>query len=257
MSSVGSQQETLQLRAGDYTVTFVPGRGMNFVSLKKGSIEIIDQATQSLFEERNAGLGAFIGPHFHHRPWVKKEPYSHGIGRYVPWKVESASEKEVRAVLRGSDVWNGVALKELEGQDFTMYYSAIATLEGIEIHLSVQSETESVVGLHTYYALTNGEGRVKAQIAEKDHVLNLAFKTSGLTDLNFHPYPDPLKGVVELKTEGYGVRVEYACDNEENSFQLWHPESVSFVCIEPLSAKDPRKPKLSASQLKVRISVIE
>lgn len=255
MSSVGSEQETLKIRAGEYTVTFLPARGMNFISFKKRSIEIIDQTTHYLFEERNAGLGALIGPHFHHRPGLKKEPFSHGIGRYVPWKVESSSEKEVHAVLNGSDIWNGISLKELEGQDFIMHYYATASLEGIDIHLSVQSETESVIGLHTYYALVNGEGIVKAQVAENDHIVN--FAVSDACDLNFHPYPDPLKGIIELETKGYSVRVEYTCDNEENSFQLWHPAGVSFLCIEPLSAKDPRKPKLTVSQLKVRISIIE
>ncbi len=76
---------------------FMPSKGMNLVSLKKGECEAIDQLTKPLFEERYAGLGAMIGPHFHHRleseiqpvknaslfPQTKglKESFSHGIGR--------------------------------------------------------------------------------------------------------------------------------------------------------------------------------
>src|SRR5687767_2858709 len=78
---------------------FAPLRGMNLLSYKKGEIEAIDQSTRPLFEERSAGLGAFIGPHFHHRTLIPpvpdeslfphiailkargvQEPFSHGIG---------------------------------------------------------------------------------------------------------------------------------------------------------------------------------
>src|SRR5947209_3792431 len=86
--------------------TFLPEKGMNLVSFKKGNLEVIDQSTLPLFEERFAGLGALIGPHFHRRlpetlPHIADEslfphiarvkakgaadPFSHGIGRYAPW----------------------------------------------------------------------------------------------------------------------------------------------------------------------------
>jgi hypothetical protein len=119
---------------------------MNLISFKKGSVEVIDQSTESLFEERCAGLGALIGPHFHRRqfemlpeilcnhsnPEIERlrkqnsnsDPFSHGIGRYASWKYEY-TENSISAILQGSDTWNGIPLKELEGQDFTMKYSAI------------------------------------------------------------------------------------------------------------------------------------
>ena len=50
-----------------YTATFNPEVGMNLMSLKKDKIEAIDQSTRPLFEERCAGLGALIGPHFHNQ----------------------------------------------------------------------------------------------------------------------------------------------------------------------------------------------
>ena len=46
--------------------TYLPEKGMNLISYKMGDIEVIDQSTYPLFEERFAGLGALIGPHFHH-----------------------------------------------------------------------------------------------------------------------------------------------------------------------------------------------
>jgi hypothetical protein len=81
---------------------FLPEKGMNLISYKKDETEVIDQSTRNLFEERFAGLGALIGPHFHHRkteviPPIKdeslfphiarlkakgiQEPFSHGIDR--------------------------------------------------------------------------------------------------------------------------------------------------------------------------------
>ena len=165
-----------ELKKGAYTAHFLPEKGMNFVSLKKGEIEAIDQSTRRGFEERFAGLGAMIGPHFHHRkllppppdpklfPHVanSSEPFSHGIGRYAPWNVEGSCEMHIDATLSGSDTWNGVALKDLEGQDFKMTYSAKLLDEGLQIELSVVSDTESIVGLHTYYALADGAGVVTA-----------------------------------------------------------------------------------------------
>ena len=275
------------------TACFSPEKGMNMLSYQRAGLEIIDQTTRPFFEQRCAGLGAMIGPHFHHRnpdeiPPVKheelfphiaqtkikgtKEPFSHGISRYAPWKIESVSEGEIRAVLTGSHEWNGSLLKELEGQDFVMHYQAKFAAEGLEIDLSVESDSASVVGLHTYYSLTQGQGivlcSVQDQYVEKsilkpipstwnygvDHTL--IYPLDSETDFGFHPFPDPLQAQIELACASHRVRVEYACGNPENSFQLWHPVGASFVCIEPLSAKDPRKPKLTSSRLKILISIL-
>ncbi|MCH9627746.1 MAG: hypothetical protein S4CHLAM2_13890 [Chlamydiales bacterium] len=292
MSSDVTETTCLHLTLDDYSATFMPGRGMNFVSLKKGEVEAIDQSTRSLFEERFAGLGAMIGPHFHRRnpaviPQVKgeerfphiarvkaqgsAEPFSHGIGRYAPWKVEEASETRIKAVLRGEDQWHNISLKDLEGQDFTMNYTAELTPDGLQISLAVRSETESVVGLHTYYALTDGTGTVSAPV--RDHyndqgVLKpipstwnyeahrLIYPASEPCDFGFQPFPDSLHGMMDLETGNHRVQVNYWSDNEENSIQMWHPQGASFMCMEPLSAKDPRKPKLTVSRIKILISVL-
>lgn len=293
MSSDDSERELIQLKAGEYCVLFLPSSGMNLISLKKGEIEAIDQSTKPLFDERFAGLGPMIGPHFHHRnpnviPTVKNEelfphiarvkaqggnePFSHGIGRYAPWNVEEVSENHVKAVLRGEDKWNDVPLKELEGQDFTMHYAATVTPDGLEIQLSVNSETESVIGLHTYYGLSNKKGTVTTRVRDhyndqgtlkpipstwnykQDHTL--VYPLIEPCDFGFRPYPDSLHGRMELETETHGIRVEYWCENEENSIQMWQPNSASFMCMEPLSAKDPRKPRLTVSGLKILISVL-
>ncbi|MCP5468929.1 MAG: hypothetical protein H7A36_00280 [Chlamydiales bacterium] len=264
----------VEIKKGDYVAKFDIERGMNFISLKKGEIEAIDQSTFPLFEERCAGLGAMIGPHFHHRkvippvdpklfPHKGDEPFSHGIGRYVPWKIDELTAEMVSAHLLGDMEFKGVLLKKLEGQDFRMQYTAQMTEEGLEIKLSFVAESDGVMGLHTYYAL-NGGGRVKAKIADKyndagefkplkcEWDRDFVYELDQETDYGF--LSDP--GEVLLETKTHKVRVRYSCTNSEVSWQLWHPKGASFACIEPIAAKNPRKPKLSVNQIQIVISIM-
>ena len=43
-------------------------------NLNGRDIEVIDQKTEPLYVERMAGLGALIGPHFHHRQKISHPP---------------------------------------------------------------------------------------------------------------------------------------------------------------------------------------
>jgi hypothetical protein len=279
-------QEGVHLQA-----TFLPEKGMNLISLKKDEIEVIDQSTRNLFEERYAGLGALIGPHFHHRkpqliPQIKEEqlfphiarvkakgiqePFSHGIARYAPWKAE-ATVNSVKAQLTGKDTWNGVALSALEGQNFNMRLEAHLQEEGLFLTLSVVSDTASLVGIHYYYALPHGKGKVKSDVQNLvgiegefkpipadwsfDSQQKLTFDLQHEADYTFHPYPDRLKGNILLETELYEIRTRYDCVCSENCWQLYHPKDASFVCIEPISAQDPHHPNLTVSSLNILIEI--
>lgn len=271
---------------------FLPEKGMNMISFKKGNVQIIDQSTMNLFEERFAGLGALIGPHFHRRrapslPAIKDEslfphiarvkakgisdPFSHGIGRYAPWKAE-ATENEIKATLSGKDQWNGVPLSELEGQDFKMTFSAKLLQEGLLLNLSVVSSTDSVIGIHYYYHLPEGKGKIISHVqghfldsGQKktllpewnvgfDHKLSLDLSLP--VDYTFFPFLEKSKGSIRLETEQYTLVTEYLAQSQENSWQLYHPEGASFVCIEPLSAQDPRHPNLTVSSLEIKLSIL-
>lgn len=271
---------------------FLPEKGMNLISYKKNDIEVIDQSTWNIFEERYAGLGALIGPHFHRRPpeivpKVKNEalfphiarvkakgvqdPFSHGIARYAPWKAE-ASQTSVKAVLTGKDEWNGVSLAELEGQNFKMQLSAELKENGLHLALSVVSDTASLVGIHYYYALPDGQGRVISQVQNQviiDGKLQsipsnwdfndqheLKFNLDQEADFTFRPYPDPLAGKIVLETKGYRLHTYYSCICEENCWQLYHPKGASFVCMEPISSQDPRHPNLTVSAVNIQIEII-
>lgn len=273
--------------------TFLPDQGMNLISFKKNDIEVIDPSTKHLFEERYAGLGALIGPHFHRRrpeilpqiaaperfPHIARvqsvdatiDPFSHGIGRYAPWKYENDATS-ITAVLKGSDTWNETPLKELEGQDFTLKYQATLLSTGLEIHYSVVSEFDSLIGLHYYYRLPNGQGTVTSRIKNKylengqslpiptdwtydPATQQLVFPLGNAADFTFHPFPNPTEGDILLATETYNLRVTFFSQSEECAWQLYHPKDASFVCIEPLSAQDPRHPNLTVSGLKIHLAI--
>ena len=273
--------------------TYDPGKGMNLISYKKGDIEVIDQSTRPLFEERYAGLGALIGPHFHRRhpgtiPSVKDEslfphiarvkakgtqdPFSHGIGRYAPWKAEH-TETKVTATLSGKDEWNGVPLSALEGENFKMWYTAELLPQGLKIEISVVSDYASIVGLHYYYALPTGKGKVTSDVQKTyydgvelktipadwpyDAKHKLTWDLDRPADYTFQPFFNPLAAKILLDAEVYRLEVSYTCLCQENSWQLYHPQEASFVCIEPLSAQCPRRPNLTASALNVHIEILD
>lgn len=271
--------------------TFLPDKGMNMVSYKKGSIEIIDQSTKNLFDERFAGLGALIGPHFHRRqtsvlpkiadeslfPHIARvkakgvaDPFSHGIARYAPWKA-TATENSFKATLTGKDTWNGVALSALEGQNFTMHFNALLSPQGLKLDLDVVSDSDSLVGIHYYYHLPQGTGKLISAVqpeyidnGEKkplppswnggaDHVLT--FDLNNEADYTFFPYPSPRSGKIILDAGNYKLHTTYTCASSENSWQLYHPKGASFVCIEPLSSQDPRHPNLTVSSIHIDLEI--
>ncbi len=274
-------------------VTYLPGQGMNMISFKKGEIEVIDPSTKPLFDERYSGLGPLIGPHFHNRkpnviPKIKDEslfphiatvraqgrpdPFSHGIGRYAPWKVE-ATETKVIATLTGKDEWQGIPLADLEGQNFKMTFESELTATGLQLNLSVTSDSDSVVGIHYYYRLPQGVGRFISHVQDKYIINNqkqpipqewnynaqhlLTYEFNQPTDFTFHPFPNPREGKILLDTPEYQLLTTYTCASQENSFQVYHPSEASFACIEPISSQDPRHTNLSVSGLSIHLQILD
>lgn len=259
------------LTNSQYIATFLPEQGMNLISFRKGEIEAIDQSTRPLFEERYAGLGALIGPHFHHRkvipqvpqqekfPFIAhllekgvREPFSHGIARYAPWKFK-ATETTIEGKLSGKDLWNEIPLATLEGQQFFMQFKAELTPDGLQMDYSVVSDTDSLVGFHYYYALAGGQGIIRSDTQEHRN-MEIVLKDTEW-DRTFHPAITPCSGKIELETGGYRVVVDYTAVSQENSWQLYHPKGASYVCIEPLSAKNPRHTNLTVSSLKQYLKI--
>jgi len=272
--------------------TYLPEGGMNLISYKLGEIEVIDQRTKPLYGERKGGLGALIGPHFHQREEIskgydtslfphiakgikagRKDPFSHGIGRYVPWKFVS-SETQIKAKLCGDDLYKGVPLKIFEGQDFIMTYEARLLPTGLFIEYKVESEKPSVIGLHYYYVLSgkgNIHGTVQKEYREnkewkslpktwtKGEENHLDFSLPQEADYGFLPVkktPNDHDYHLILDTETYSLHIDYiAASDQEISYQVFHPKDATYVCIEPLSAKDPSHPTLNRSTLEVKLEI--
>ncbi|MDX8431427.1 MAG: hypothetical protein SNF33_06480 [Candidatus Algichlamydia australiensis] len=258
----------IRLTNNSFEATFAPECGMNLLSFKRGDVEVIDQSTLPLFEERFAGLGALIGPHFHHReafeiptdfnqvafPHIQrikkhgtKEPFSHGIARYVPWEYE-ASSTQIKAKLKSSSEVAGIPLRKLEGFDFEMHLEATLMPWGLLFHYSVESDKPSVIGFHTYYAIDGAPAEVIDDGKKPIPV-------EGSIDTNFHPQNPLIENRILLNTKNYSLHLFYETASEENSWQLFHPEGASYVCVEPLTAKNPRKPVHTSSQLEVRLEI--
>ena len=266
---------------------FLPEQGMNLSSLKFGDVEYIDQSTKPLFLEKFGGLGPLIGPHFYHRknpvplehpeyfphtakiyPLGLNEPFSHGIGRYVAWNY-SYSDLTLEGHLSGMDAHKGVSLASLEGFDFQMDFKAHATSTGLEIDYKVSSETSpTIAGLHYYLALENNSGIVHMNVSNTyndmgttkpipkrwlDQERQLAFPLSEESDYTFLPNKADFSGMALLKSNQRQLKIEYQTASQENAFQLYHPKGASFVCIEPLTAKNPRNAQQKNNHLKVRI----
>ena len=270
--------------------TFAPDGGMNLISYKLGEIEVIDQATWPFFDERFAGLGALIGPHFHHRKEIpanfntslfphiakvmaqgKKEPFSHGIARYVPWKFV-ASSTQIKGRLRGSDLYKGVPLKVFEGQDFDMTFEARLLTDGLFIEYKINSENPSILGLHYYYRL-NGPGFVYGAVQDtyRDHAAwkplssnwtknnHLHFPLPQEADFGFIPEkksPTDHDYHMNLNTPEYSLHIDYnTASDTEISCQVFHPKGATYVCVEPLTARFPPAPTLARSTLEAKLQI--
>ena len=189
------------------------------------------------------------------------------------------SDTQVKAVLHGSDLYKGVPLSTLEGQDFKMTYEARLLMTGLFIEYKIESELPSVIGLHYYYALP-GKGSLHGEVeptyrdqAEwkplpkgwtKGRESHLHFSLPQEADFGFVP---AIKNQNDhdyrmiLDTDAYSLHLDFnTCSDEETSFQIFHPQSLpskrsSYVCITPLSARYPLKPKLTRSTLEVKIEI--
>ena len=271
---------------------FNPQMGMNLMSYTLDGIEAMDQKTIPLFEERMAGMGALIGPHFHHRkdedipnldlvdlfPFIsgllkkgQKEPFSHGIARYVPWEYEGGSDF-INARLSGKDTFKGFKIAELEGQEFELSFKAKLKPNGLFIDYSVNAKKPSVIGLHYYYALAEKSGNVFSKVNEKyhhskgwrdipkdwlesDNGLNFRVGPDVEADFGFRPFKSAAQTLIKMKTSSHQLQIHYQSDSEANSWQLYHPKNATYVCLEPVSAVNPREATQSSSNLKIQIEI--
>lgn len=272
---------------------FAPYHGMNLLSYSRDGIEVIDQTTHDEFVTRYSGHGPLIGPHFHEftehtlpegvtgerfphvqvmKERKRKDPFSHGIARYAPWTYMH-SGTQIQGELHGKDVWNGVPLQDIEGQDFEIRFEARLLSTGLFLKYSIQSEHPSVIGLHYYFALHGDNPYFQTHVRPKRNVDGTlsAIPTDWLVkgkdllhlplnsayDCGFFPDADE-KGVrASLFTEAFTLNTHYFVPNSmEFMVQVYRPEGAAYCCIEPLTAQEPRMPILNHSQLECKLEIL-
>ena len=271
--------------------TFNPQRGLNLMSLIIEGHELIEQSTQKEFLESSRGLGPLIGPHFHHRvidtiPYLddgildklatklqfrrEAEPFSHGIARYVPWKVTRQQKNSFHAILDSHDTIEGITLGEIEGFDFVMEFEATVSNRELKIVYKAKSSSQPVVvGLHTYYALDHSMKTVdlvgapfyydklnkKSVPPEWLGDRGLKIPVDKPLDYTFSPRLDKEGfGEVEIRMGGSILLIQ-AKASPDLSFQLYRREDSPFICIEPIAAINPRIVTQKNASIEVRISL--
>lgn len=271
--------------------TFNPDKGLNLMSLIIEGRELIEQSTAKGFIESSRGLGPLIGPHFYHRvidtiPYLddaildklekklqfkrEAEPFSHGIARYVPWRVLKQDKNSFRAILDSHDEIEGITLGEIEGFDFVMEFEASVSPRELNILYKAKSSTQPVVvGLHTYYTLDPSMKAIDLVGAPfyYDKLNKKTVPPDWYGDRGFKiPLNKPLDYTFspQLDREGFGeVGVKMGVSNlliqakasPDLSFQLYRAEDSPFICIEPIAAINPRIVTQKNASIEVRISL--
>lgn len=266
--------------------TFRPDLGMNLLSYKRNGIEVMAPST----ENSSLTLRGSIGPHFNSRrvfPEIKEEnlfahvrsaqaqgysdPFPNGIGSHAPWQA-SFSENKLQAVLSGQNNWYNTPLSSLQGQNFKMELKAELTSEGLEMEISTVSEADSLAGFRYVFGWPNGCAKVISKVQK--HYLNpfglheipsewnnqqsqLSYQLDRSQEVNcvFAPL-NPLEGKILLETDSYRILTTYYCCCQENCWQVHYPADASYLCISPMSAKDPYHPNLTVSSIRVKLQIL-
>ena len=255
----------LYLANEEYEACFDVEQGMTLLSFKKNGLEVIDQSPSSK-------KGPLIGPHFHTH--TKYEPtngasYHHGIARYASWR-QVSSQTQIKGHLSSKDSLDGYPLSLLEGQNFEMTFEARLIPSGLRIKLEITSEHPSMVGLHYYFrkgktAFIHSEVEETYNDQGTPHPIPKAWKKGNqlfyplnqATDFGFIPVDSPHEHKIMYETEDYKMLIHYQTANpKEVQFQLYSPLNASFVCIEPMSAKEPREPHLNHSLLETKFEIL-
>ncbi|MBP9840946.1 MAG: hypothetical protein KBC64_00805 [Simkaniaceae bacterium] len=255
----------ISLANEEYEAVFDPENGMTLLSLKKNGLEVIDQTASSK-------KGPLIGPHFHiHTQYVPPngESYHHGVARYASWRYVH-SQTQIKGHLSSKDSLDGYPLSLLEGQNFEMTFEARLIPTGLRIKQEIQSEHPSMVGLH-YYFKKGSKGVIHAEVEENYndqgtlHPIpenwmkgkQLFYNLNAQTDFGFIPVDSSHEHKVMYETDEYSMLIHYQTANPlEVQFQLYSPLGASFVCIEPMSAAEPRQPNLTHSILETKFEIL-
>ncbi len=238
-----------------------PEMGMALVDFSVSGVSLLDRATEDDFLAYRKGLGPLILPHFNQSGYLPenidervfphimvlrehgvKHPFQHGIGRYIPWRVEKVEEGDdessITGIITGEDRFSGIEFKELTGFNFVARVSYRLSSDGLFVAFDVKGEGPVVTGIHYYYDLINRE-TAEVEFTDKSGKRNILKFDRGFDDIfvpgsRFGDY-----STCTLRTERYKLDIVFKIRGlpEEifESLVVFSPAGESFVCIEPLS----------------------
>jgi galactose mutarotase-like enzyme len=230
---------------------------MSLVDFSVRGVPILDLTRQEIFLSFRKGLGPLILPHFNQDRRIPptdrgrfpharlleergiKDPFQHGVGRYVPWRFQAEGETVVGRI-GGVDLYQEVPLRELEGFDFQAEVRYTLGEDGLEIAFDVSSRESPVAcGIHFYYDLVDrGSAAVVLPLAgtAEERVLRL---DRGLDQAFPFPKDRGERLSCLLRTAAYTltttVRVQGPPAETFDAVIVFSPEGESFACVEPLS----------------------
>lgn len=257
--------ENIILREGTTEAEFDWGNGLSLVRFRTKDGEVKDCAK-------------IIGPHFGRRiPDIlpkeaqregKSDPFPHGIARYAPWSCQ-VNESSLSARISGKDLFRGVPLKNIQGQDFTMLCDVKLMEEALSYELSVVSESDSLIGLewildveqatvqsdvkNLFYASNEIQQLHPEWKTEEMGFMKYAISPQEKTDFVFHPFFDPLRGKITYQTNSRSIRTEYESHSQEISWHLSHEVGAKSFSISPVSSQNPWRPNLTVSSIHISI----
>lgn len=198
-----------------------------------------------------------------------RDPFQHGVGRYVAWEYETKvtdAMAQVRGFITGRSLFQGIPLNEITGFDFTAAITYTLADRSLAVRFDLTGTAPVTAGIHYYYALPPGASHVAMTVenlglGDDDSLFEFS---SHQRDGKFYRLPldrpvDTLfapvaeeKGMARfsLVTPAYRldtrVLVEGPPETAFGSVVVFHPEGTDFVCVEPLSEKNPLEPKKKA-----------
>jgi galactose mutarotase-like enzyme len=275
-------------KGNDIEAVVSPDLGMSLLDFSIGHVPILQKSRKKDFLHGRKGLGPLILPHFNQRPsfpsipdevmdliphvdYLKKngvkDPFQHGIGRYAQWSAETRctdTQVSVTGSITGTSEYQGVALKEIVGFDFTAFITYILSEGNLTVKFDITGNEPVTAGIHFYYRLPEkGDSRTVLSVEEigKNDDESLFEFSDHQKDGRF--YSLPLEGHIDteftpVREEGAHARYklitpEYRLDTKVltegdpeytfDSVVVFHPEGSDFVCIEPLSDGNPLTPR--------------
>jgi len=225
-------------------------KGLRLLSLKCGDREIHTPSDPK-------GYYGVIGPQFGDLGAFMQT----GEAMAASWEVEKSEEENLTAKHR----YEG----EGEEQIYQMEGRISWDKEVLVSTLSIVSDTDSLIGPGYCFPLPDGRGRLEGVIKREGFcegkTVTLSEHSGKPVEIDLShscslavlPYLKPTEGKLLLETKNYQMEILYRSNCEEVSCLIYRPEKGDWICISPVSSKNPWKTNLTVSHVTTEIKFLD